>query len=280
MLAISGLALFMASRLVSFDEILPQQNYVATGNWLKENTAPEASVALVEIGLVGWYSERYIIDILGLVNPYNADYVAQREFSSWLMHYQPDYLLRHEPVWPHETSIPPLEAAGFYEEVSNFPVPGLVLLRRSSAHSPDDIAAYAQESQMRSALLRSLVESTESQSPQVLLEGKDLFAHAPAELELELEAAAEILEVSYGIRSAAQDLHAELCFSISNERNQELLLIDCLLPDTKLEGMHRVKEIPLTGMPGDKLRFSISCPQTCDYAWTYWSDLLLRTKPP
>ncbi len=278
MLAVSGLALFMASRLISFNEILPQQNYVATGNWLKENTLPEASVAMVEIGLVGWYSERYIIDILGLVNPHNADYVAQREFSSWLMHYQPDYLLRHEPVWPHESSIPPLESAGFYEPVSNFQVPGLVLLRRSYDHSPEDIATHVQELQMRSAILHNLVESADSQSPQLLLEGGDLFAHAPAEVEFDLEVAAEILEVSYGIRPAAHGQHGELCFRISNERNQELMLNDCLLPDTEVEGMRRVREIQFTGMPGDKLKFSITCPQTCDYAWTYWSDLLLRRK--
>jgi len=276
MLAVTGMALFMAARLISFNEIVPQQNYVDTGNWLKENTAPDASVAMVEIGLVGWYSERYIIDILGLVNPHNADYIAQREFSSWLLHYQPDYLLRHEPVWPHESSIPPLEAAGFYEQVNSFPVSGLVLLRRSSQLSAEDIIGHVQDRKSRSSIVRSMVESKKSQSPQVRLEGDDLFAHAPVELELELETEAQILEVSYGIRSAAQGLHAELCFSIVHERNQELLLEDCLLPDTELEQMHRVREIPLMGLPGDRLSFSISCPQSCDYGWTYWSNLLSR----
>jgi len=34
--------------------------YQIIGQWLKENTPDDAKVALVEIGTVGWYSDRYI----------------------------------------------------------------------------------------------------------------------------------------------------------------------------------------------------------------------------
>jgi len=39
------------------------------GLWLRDNTPPNSSVALEPIGYIGYYSERYIIDFVGLVSP-------------------------------------------------------------------------------------------------------------------------------------------------------------------------------------------------------------------
>jgi len=38
-----------------------------TGQWLKANTAPAARLALEPIGAVGYHSERYIVDLGGLI---------------------------------------------------------------------------------------------------------------------------------------------------------------------------------------------------------------------
>jgi hypothetical protein len=43
--------------------------YVAMGTWLAENTEPDAVVAALDIGAVGWHSERRILDLMGLVSP-------------------------------------------------------------------------------------------------------------------------------------------------------------------------------------------------------------------
>ena len=90
--------------IISLDKRQPFQPYVDIGKWLNEHTRPSSSVAMVEIGAVGWHSERTIIDILGLVNPYNAEYIGDLELHQWLTHYQPDYILTHTPRWPHEVS--------------------------------------------------------------------------------------------------------------------------------------------------------------------------------
>lgn len=72
---------------------------------LRERMRDGESAAMVEIGTVGYYSKRDIVDILGLVNPENARFIGERRFDAWLDVYQPDYLLVHEPLWDHELSL-------------------------------------------------------------------------------------------------------------------------------------------------------------------------------
>lgn len=83
----------------------PVSTYHAIGKWLRDHTAADSKIALVEIGTVGFYSQRYIIDILGLVNPHNSKFIRQRDYRSWLNHYDPDYVLTHIPVWPAEVGV-------------------------------------------------------------------------------------------------------------------------------------------------------------------------------
>lgn len=79
--------------------------YRDIGYWLNEKTGHDESVAMVEIGTVGYYSERPVIDVLGLVNPENARFIGERRFDAWLDVYQPDYILVHDPLWDHELSL-------------------------------------------------------------------------------------------------------------------------------------------------------------------------------
>lgn len=74
-----------------------REDYKQFGEWIAENTPAGASIALAEIGTVGWYSERRIIDILGLVTSGNADFVAEGDYFSWLESHPPDYILAREP---------------------------------------------------------------------------------------------------------------------------------------------------------------------------------------
>lgn len=114
--------------------------YIQIGRWLKANTPKNASVAMVEVGTVGWYADRRIIDILGLTNPFNADYIAKGDADSWPIHYQPDYILTHSPLWIHETIARPLEDSGAYAPVNNFHFPGYTLLYKTGKSSDAEIA--------------------------------------------------------------------------------------------------------------------------------------------
>ncbi|CAN5757352.1 hypothetical protein BH10ACI4_BH10ACI4_15320 [soil metagenome] len=76
--------------------------YVDAGQWLRNNTPANARIAAVEIGFLGWYSQRYLIDIVGLTTPKNAEHVAQRDLAAWLREDRPDYILLHDAPWPWE----------------------------------------------------------------------------------------------------------------------------------------------------------------------------------
>ncbi len=76
--------------------------YVEAGKWIAQNTPADARIELPEIGLLGWYSHRKIIDVIGLATPKNALHVAHHDIVSWLDEDKPDYVLVHEPNWNWE----------------------------------------------------------------------------------------------------------------------------------------------------------------------------------
>jgi len=108
--------------------------YRDIGIWLKEHTDKNAKVALVEIGHVGLYSERYLIDILGLVNHSNARFFGERKFSEWLKHYVPDYILVHKDVWLHEQGAGFASLLGDFVNVTEFPIRTFMLIKRQSSN--------------------------------------------------------------------------------------------------------------------------------------------------
>jgi hypothetical protein len=136
-LAVLALALYLPAR--SLAGTLPtlgqigSEIYRSAGLWLAANTPADATVAAVEIGFIGWYSDRPIIDILGLVNPLNAAAVGRRDLFAWLTDYSPDYILVHQPPSGFEVAAIDAEAKGEYAAEPHFAVAGLRLLRRTSA---------------------------------------------------------------------------------------------------------------------------------------------------
>lgn len=105
--------------------------YKFAGEWLEANTSKEASVACVEIGHIGWYSKRHIIDILGLVTPLNAKFIGEKRFDEWLNHYSPDYIFTHYPVWTHEQSIAKLIENRTYIPCDDFSLEGFLMLKKN-----------------------------------------------------------------------------------------------------------------------------------------------------
>ncbi|MGB3676670.1 MAG: hypothetical protein WA988_19740 [Candidatus Nanopelagicales bacterium] len=77
--------------------------YLRTASWLDENTPERATVALTEIGIVGWYSKREMIDFLGLLSTDSVHEIAAHDSVSWLTREEPDYWVLHQPQWPGMT---------------------------------------------------------------------------------------------------------------------------------------------------------------------------------
>ncbi len=88
---IPSVDLLLASRRSEMNERVA--TYVKVGQWLRQHAAPDSSVATIEIGVIGFYSDLTIVDPMGLVSP---DMVGH--LDSWLQtlqyalnHYWPDY---------------------------------------------------------------------------------------------------------------------------------------------------------------------------------------------
>lgn len=77
--------------------------YVALGKWLAAHTQPRDRVAATEIGIIGWYSHRPIIDYLGLLDTRAAHDLEHHRLTAWLSRTRPDYWVVHEPSWIFET---------------------------------------------------------------------------------------------------------------------------------------------------------------------------------
>jgi arabinofuranosyltransferase len=137
-LAVSVFLVLYVSFFAVSIELMPSDkgnsDYRKIGLWLKDNTPPDAKIAAVEIGHIGWYSKRYIIDILGLVNPINAELIGKRKFADWLLYYDPDYIFLHDPLWVHEQGMPPFIQSGRFVKVPGFNFSGYMMLMKNKTH--------------------------------------------------------------------------------------------------------------------------------------------------
>jgi hypothetical protein len=75
--------------------------YQAVGEWLQKNTPSEASIAALEIGIIGYYAERSMVDFAGLLYPEVAAQLnastTYEDAAMWTVeHYSPDYVVLHK----------------------------------------------------------------------------------------------------------------------------------------------------------------------------------------
>jgi hypothetical protein len=67
--------------------------YIEVGEWLAVHTPPTSSVGYYEIGYIGFYGHRRMIDTLGLIDPGVSPAVARRDFTWALRERRPDFIL-------------------------------------------------------------------------------------------------------------------------------------------------------------------------------------------
>lgn len=103
----------------AYDEVAYEKTiWQPIGLWIRENSTPNATVALESIGGVGWYSERYIWDEGGLVSA--KTYVLNQQTPgninvlAILQTYHPDFYIAWNP-WELETYLSAPEAHAWFE---------------------------------------------------------------------------------------------------------------------------------------------------------------------
>jgi hypothetical protein len=80
--------------------------YRQVGEWLRTETPPDASVGTLEVGVIGYYAQRRMVDFGGLIQPEVAlRFTSQSSYEQaaiWAVeHFDPDYLVLHDGIFPH-----------------------------------------------------------------------------------------------------------------------------------------------------------------------------------
>lgn len=86
--------------------------YRAIGEWLRENTPSDTAVGTLEVGIIGYYAQRTMVDFSGLIQPEIAgilgtsgSYADAARFAYENIHF--DYLVLHQGMFPDlEAEIP------------------------------------------------------------------------------------------------------------------------------------------------------------------------------
>ena len=76
-------------------KVLPEAKagpYERAGRWLHDHTPADALVGVTEVGIMGYYAQRPMVDFLGLLEPDVAQALARGDLYWALLRYQPDYL--------------------------------------------------------------------------------------------------------------------------------------------------------------------------------------------
>lgn len=77
------------------DNIGYRPSYLSAAHWLRQNTPPDATIATIEIGVIGYHSRRPILDTQGLISPDMTGH--QLGWDDTLVYalnaHQPDYAL-------------------------------------------------------------------------------------------------------------------------------------------------------------------------------------------
>ena len=111
-----------------------QASYMEAAGWLQENTPANATVASSEIGYLGYYSQRQMVDYVGLLSKQAANWVGQGNLFYWIYYYKPDYWIVHNPPWSLEeaTKLPWFQTT--YSPVAYFK--GIVIYKRVAPVPP------------------------------------------------------------------------------------------------------------------------------------------------
>jgi glycerophosphoryl diester phosphodiesterase len=97
--------------------------YAEAGRWLREHTPPDSTIAYYEIGHIGYYSQRHMIDPLGLLDPAVPPHVARRDFLWAYERARPNYILEMTSATAFNTFKQQPWFAADYRQIQVFPPP-------------------------------------------------------------------------------------------------------------------------------------------------------------
>jgi hypothetical protein len=94
-----GLFWVLGGRAFGRDVALIESEMVRAAVWVSENTEPDAIVAAHDIGALGYFGNRKLIDLAGLVSPEVIPFIRDEgEIAAYLNEHEADYLVTF-PGW-------------------------------------------------------------------------------------------------------------------------------------------------------------------------------------
>ncbi len=100
----------LGARAYRADVAVIEEEMVAVARWLDANTPPDALVAVHDIGAVGYFARRPLLDLAGLVSPEVIPFIRDEDrLRDWLQAQGADYLVAFPSWYPHLTADPRLE---------------------------------------------------------------------------------------------------------------------------------------------------------------------------
>jgi len=83
-------------------KVLPEAKgaiYRQVGEWLNAHSSPDQTVGAIEIGVIGYYADRPVVDLLGLLQPDVSRAIGRGDLFYAIPHYLPDYLVLGEGLF-------------------------------------------------------------------------------------------------------------------------------------------------------------------------------------
>ncbi len=104
MAIISAIFWVMGARAYGKDVAIIETEMVETARWIEANTEPDSLVAAHDIGAVGYFGDRRLIDLAGLVSPEVIAFIRDEEaIGEYLYIRQTDYLMTFPGWYPQLT---------------------------------------------------------------------------------------------------------------------------------------------------------------------------------
>jgi hypothetical protein len=102
--------LLLGGRAYATDVAIIEGEMVAVARWLNAHTEPNALVAVHDIGAVGYFARRPLLDLAGLVSPEVVPFIRdEARLTVWLEERGADYLVTFPSWYPALTADPRLE---------------------------------------------------------------------------------------------------------------------------------------------------------------------------
>jgi hypothetical protein len=96
---------FLGARAYGQDVAIIESEMVASAHWISENTEMDAIVAAHDIGALGYFGDRDVLDLAGLVDAEVIPILRDEEaLAEWLDTRQADYLMTFPGWYPQLTS--------------------------------------------------------------------------------------------------------------------------------------------------------------------------------